>query len=434
MGVEKTTEVRRRILKVIKWGAVLFAGMVVLFTGWYLTRPTLPENAYEVYQSTSVKPGFAGAADSTQAWARAVGRDLGLPSISLAVGVDGEVVWAKAIGMADLDEGIAATLETPYRIGSVSKAVTSVGLARLVQDGRIDPDAAVRTYVPAFPEKRWPVPVRLLAGHMGGVRHYADCCGRTFLKEMFNRERYASVTDALEIFSDDPLLFEPGTGFQYSTHGYTLLSAVLEGAAGQPFLAFMEQEIFAHLGMEHTKPDDGSATDPGRAVPYHRDRLIAPLFFRLGLAGQSFATRYVRPPDANPSYKWAGGGFLSTASDLVRLANALMCHQFLDSLSVELLWTPQLLPDGSMNPQRYGMGWRIDREAELLGLADSVRVVHHGGSSPGGSAFLLLVPEARVAVAVLTNLTLDDPQPLRHAVYRIAGEFVQARRKGPQEP
>jgi CubicO group peptidase (beta-lactamase class C family) len=111
------------------------------------------------------------------------------------------------------------------------------------------------------------------------------------------------------------------------------------------------------------------------------------------------------------------------------MANALMSYQFLDSTTVELLWTPQLLPDGSLNSQRYGMGWRIDREAELLGLADSVRVVHHGGSSPGSSAFLLLVPEADVAVAVLTNMMLSQPRPMRLEAYRIAGEFVRARER-----
>ena len=149
-----------------------------------------------------------------------------------------------------------------------------------------------------------------------------------------------------------------------------------------------------------------------------------PLASLLGLG-----TRYAHPPDGNPSYKWAGGGFLSTPSDLVRMANALMSFELLDSVTVELLWMPQLLSDGSMNPQRYGMGWRIDREAALLGLADSVRVVHHGGSTPGSSAFLLLVPEARVAVAVLTNVMLPQPWPMRRQAYRIAGEFVRARER-----
>ncbi len=410
-----------RMLKVVKWGILVAAGMLALFTGWFLTLPTLPSNVFAVSESPSVKAPYAVAADSAQAWARELARDLGLPSISLAVGVDGEVVWASAFGLATLDDPVRATVNTPYRIASVSKAVTSVGLARLVQDGRIDLDAPVRTYAPAFPEKRWPVPIRLLAGHMGGVRHYANRFGPTLLKEMLNRQRYASVTDALEIFADDPLLYEPGTGFQYSTHGYTLLSAVLEGAAGQPYLAFMDRAVFTPLGMEHTGPDDGTASDPRPAVPYHRDRLIDRLL------GGWLDPRYARPPLADPSYKWAGGGLLSTASDLVRMANGLMSYEFLDTATVERLWTPQRLADGSVNPQRYGLGWRIDREAELLGLADSVRVVHHGGSSYGGSSFLLLVPEARVAVAVLTNATVSPPRPLRLATYRIAGEFVRAR-------
>ncbi len=417
----------RRILKAMKWSAAFFVGLLALFIAWFLTRPTLPPDNYAVFGPPAVKAPYAAAADSALTWAIRIARDLGLPSISLAVGVDGEVVWASALGQADLEKRIGTSIYTPYRIGSVSKAVTSVGLARLIQDGRIDLDAPVRSYVPAFPEKRWAVPVGLLASHMGGVRHYTSRFGRTLLKETLNREHYASVTDALEIFADDPLQYEPGTAFQYSTHGYTLLSAVMEGAAGKPFLAYMDEAVFTPLGMEHTGPDDGNATSPLSAVPYHMDRVVDPLLARLGSPGRSLHTRYVRPPDADPSYKWAGGGFLSTASDLVRMANALMSYEFVDSATVERLWTPQRLPDGSMNPQKYGMGWRIDREAELLGLADSVRVVHHGGSSPGGSAFLLLVPEAYVAVAVLTNRTLSQPEPMRLQAYRIAGEFVRAR-------
>jgi len=415
----------RRILKVLKWGVVFHVIALAVFMVWFFTRPTLPPNAYEVFDPPPTAAPYASPADSAQVWALQIARQLGLPSISLAVGVDDEVVWAMAVGQADFAKRLGTSVYTPYRIGSVSKAVTSVGLARLFQDGRIDLDAPVRTYVAAFPTKRWPVPVGLLAGHMGGVRHYANPFGRKFLKETFNREHYASVTDALEIFADDPLLYEPGTAFQYSTHGYTLLSAAMEGASGQAYLVFMHQRVFTPLGMEHTGPDDGTLFGPLPAVPYHMDQVIAPLLTRLGSPDRSLRRRYVRPPDADPSYKWAGGGLLSTPSDLVRMANALMSYEIADSLTVERLWTPQRLSDGSVNPQRYGMGWRIEHEAELLGLSDSVRVVHHGGSSPGGSAFLLLVPESRVAVAVVTNVTLSQPGPLRREAYRIAGVFIR---------
>jgi CubicO group peptidase (beta-lactamase class C family) len=84
------------------------------------------------------------------------------------------------------------------------------------------------------------------------------------------------------------------------------------------------------------------------------------------------------------------------------------------------------MPDGSPNPQNYGMGWRIDRESGLIGRRDTVRVIHHGGASPGGSAFLLLVPADRVAIAVLTNRSLDNPGPLRREAYWAAGAFARA--------
>lgn len=138
--------------------------------------------------------------------------------------------------------------------------------------------------------------------------------------------------------------------------------------------------------------------------------------------------RFIDPPDADPSYKCPGGGLLSTSGDLVRLAGRLMDHTLLDSALVDLLWTPQLLPDGTPNPQNYGMGWRIDRAIGLLGQSDTLRVVHHGGASPGGSSFLLLVPDEHVAVAVMTNRGLRDAGPLRNSTYAIARAFILARR------
>jgi CubicO group peptidase (beta-lactamase class C family) len=103
-----------------------------------------------------------------------------------------------------------------------------------------------------------------------------------------------------------------------------------------------------------------------------------------------------------------------------------MRGELVDPAMVDQLWTPQAMPDGSPNPQNYGMGWRIDRESGLIGRSDTVRVVHHGGASPGASAFLLVVPKDRVAIAVLTNRSLANPGPLRREAYWAAGAFARA--------
>lgn len=114
------------------------------------------------------------------------------------------------------------TAETRFRIGSVSKALTSVAVGRLLQDGRLDLDSPVQRYVPGFPAKRYPITVRQVAGHLAGIRHY-------FPGEFENREHYPTITQGLAIFAADSLLFEPGTAFAYSSYGYNLLGAVIEG-------------------------------------------------------------------------------------------------------------------------------------------------------------------------------------------------------------
>ena len=154
-------------------------------------------------------------------------RILGAPGASICVMRDGAVVWSRAFGFADLEQSVPATTETRFRIGSVSKSLTSVAIGRLVQDGQLDLDAPVQRYVPGFPVKRYPITVRQVAGHLAGIRHYAT-------GEFENREHYATVTEGLAIFAADSLLFEPGTQFSYSSYGYNLLGAVIEGAWGSP--------------------------------------------------------------------------------------------------------------------------------------------------------------------------------------------------------
>lgn len=398
--------VKRWLWRMVKVGAL--AGLVVMVAGgaWWLSRPEAGPRDLELREERLIRPADRVAADSALGMIAGVARELGLPSVSVAVGVEGEVVWAAALGTADLAGGRGASLRTVYRAGSVSKSMTGLAVAELVERGALDLDASVHRYLPGYPVKRWAVTPGHLGAHTGGVRHYAGPGEPGFFAEQLSKRRYGSVDEALSIFSGDSLLFEPGTGFQYSTHGFTLLSAVAESAAGVPFLALLERELWTPLGMQDTRPDDLSVVDSMRAVPY------------VALGG-----RLLHVEGADPSYKWAGGGILTTPTDLVRMGNGLLSGRLIaDSLRAALL-TPRPLADGSPNPQRYALGWRNGAEAELLGSTDTLDVLHHGGASPGGSSFLLLIPEGRGVVAVMTNLSLGDPRRLRSVAYRALGLF-----------
>ncbi len=310
-----------------------------------------------------------------------------LPGVSVAVGVDGEIVWAEGFGWADLEKGVPVTPLTRFRIGSASKGLTSAAIGLLHERGALDLDGPVRTYVPGFPEKEWPISTRQLMGHVAGIRHYVREDEILREEEIYSSRHYDTVLESLEIFAADPLLFRPGTEYSYSGFGWNLVSAVVERAAGESFLEFMRTEVFAPLGMRHSVPDDVFRIIPHRASSYVRDS-----------DGRLQNERYV-----DQSNIWAAGGFLSTPSDLVRFGFAMLEADVLKPETVEMLWTSLLLESGETTG--YGLGWFISER-------DGHRVVASPGSSIGGRCAFVILPDDNLVLAVTSNLTGAEVQPI----------------------
>ena len=258
-------------------------------------------------------------------------------------------------------------------MGSVSKPLTSIALGLLYEEGKLDLDSPVQRYVPGFPVKRWPITVRQVAGHLAGIRHYND-------GEFENMLHYPTVDSGLSIFKNDSLLFEPGTRYSYSSYGWNLLSAVIEGASGQPFLDFMRTRVFGPAGMTHTGPEFADSLIPFRARFYTRG----------DSAGPVLNAQYV-----DNSYKWAGGGFLSTTEDLARFGQLLLDGKLLKPATRDLWWTSQKTTDGKETG--YGIGWGTSTDS-----TGRVRIGHTGGSM-GGTASLQIFPREKLVIALLVN-------------------------------
>ncbi|HDR88625.1 MAG TPA: class A beta-lactamase-related serine hydrolase [Bacteroidetes bacterium] len=322
----------------------------------------------------------------------------GIPGLAVAVSVNGERVWSQGFGYADLEHRVPVDPGTTlFRVGSVSKSFTSAAMARLVDKGQISPDSLVQVYVPSFPWKNDSITLRMVAGHLAGIRHYRG-------DEFMNNRFYPSVDEGLSIFITDSLLFRPGTRYSYSSYGYNLLSATLEKAAGKDFLTLMEEEVFGPAGMEHTLPDYSDSIITGRTDFYVTDSL----------------ERIVHAPDVDNSYKWAGGGFLSTAEDLLCFARAVQTDSFISRPVLEEFIRSQATSDGE--PTHYGLGWATRTNA--LGMP----WFGHSGGSIGGTTQLIIYPEQQVAVAMVCNLS-DAPYGDIH--HRLACLFIP---EGPALP
>jgi CubicO group peptidase (beta-lactamase class C family) len=318
-------------------------------------------------------------------------RERGYPGIAIAVSVDEETVWSEGFGYADLEQRVPMWPSVKFRVGSVSKSMTSAAVATLVDAGRLDLDVPIQRYVASFPEKPHPITTRQLGGHLAGIRTYEG-------DENFIRDPYSSVVDALSIFQDDPLLHPPGTAFSYTSYGFNLISAVVEGASGQPFLDYMDDAVFRPLGMRETVADWLTPIVPGRASYYVRND----------------AGLVVNAPFVNNSYKWAGGGFLSTTEDVLRFANAHLREGYLSKASRKMLFTEQQTNVGA--GVGYGFGWFIQQDDT------GRRLLSHAGGSVGGTSLMIMQPEARVVVVGLINLTGANNDVVREVLNR----FVDA--------
>jgi serine beta-lactamase-like protein LACTB len=317
----------------------------------------------------------------------------GIPGISLAVAVDGKIVYSEGYGLADLEQRVPVWPTTKFRIASISKPLTATALMQLVEAGKLDLDAPVQKYVPSFPDKGAPITTRMAAGHLAGIRHYKD-------NEFEISRHYYSVTEGLKIFEDDPLVAPPGTKFSYSSYGFNLVSAVIEGASGENFLQYMQDHVFTPLGMAHT------AADQNKQIVEERAR-----FYELTKSGNPENAPYV-----DNSYKWAGGGFLSTAEDLVQFGSALLRPGFLKQESLKQLFTSQKTTAGEATG--YGIGWGV-------GKTGSGKIVYeHAGGAVGGTSQLIVYPESGVVIAMINNLS-GAPWK-REEVEAVAEKFVAA--------
>jgi len=297
----------------------------------------------------------------------------GIPGLSAAVALDRRVQWAEGFGKADLENSVPAKPSTVYRLASISKPITAVAVMQLVEQGKLDLDAPVQKYVPAFPEKAWRLTTRQVLGHLGGIRHYRS---RT---EVDSTKRYASLTEALEIFKDDPLLFEPGARFSYSTYGYNLLGCVVEGASRERFPDYLREHIFRPAEMKTIRVDDVAEIIPNRAQGYRR----AP-------DGTLFNSNL-----ADTSNKIPGGGLCGGVEDLARFVIALERGSLLKKSTIDLMFTRQRLADGSLTD--YGLGWFLRQDKGPL-------EVFHAGGQQRVSTFLYLLPSERLSVALMCNL------------------------------
>lgn len=368
-------------------------------------RPLLPLAALLLWLAPAAT--LAGPAPEAQAMAylQELWRSTGTPGISVAVLHQGKLVFSQGVGFADLDNMVPASGSTVWNIGSISKPLAAAAVLQLVEQGKVRLDDPIQAYVPTFPDKGSPVTIRHILTHTSGIRHYRDT-DFPDSKGNENMKPVASLEEGIRIFKDDPLLFKPGEYYSYSSYAVNLLQGVVEKAGGMSFEDYMRRHVWSPAGMLSTAFDI-----PERIVP-HRAR-----------GYQIVDGRTLNYPYGDLTYKFAGGGMISTAEDLVRFAAALNRGILLKPETVALMYLPT---DPVLQYQENGAPRQLDFSQALIWriFKDEAgrTFVNHCGTVKGFNSCLVNYPDRDLVVAIVGN---GHPvTPARNAAVAFARIFL----------
>jgi len=347
---------------------------------------------------------WAGAAEQARQIVRASMSENNLAGLSVAVGIDGEIVWAEGFGFADIESSLPVTPHHRFRTGTASIVFTSAAIGLLLDQGRLKLDDEIQRYVPEFPAKQWPVTVRQAMGDVAGLKGEDPDDG------VLTSSHCERPADAVALFAKEPLLFQPGTEYRDSTFGWVLLSAVVEAASDTPFAAFLNERILRPLGMLDTFKESVTNAPPDAATSYNPRFAANPVYG-------------IKPlPKFDYSCHAGSNGFLSTPSDLVRFGMAINRGKLLRPQTVQTLQTPQRLTSGKSSGQQtsYGLGW--DLKTVTLAGQQVQAAGHNGHFWVEEVASLLTFPERGLAVAVMSNVSFAGTPSVAE---RVAQTFAE---------
>jgi CubicO group peptidase (beta-lactamase class C family)/D-alanyl-D-alanine dipeptidase len=359
---------------------------------------------------TNIAPrkDYAPVATTLESLIRQEIADKDLPAFSIAL-VDGnEVVWAQGFGYQDPEHKIPATAHTVYRVGSVSKLFTDIGIMQMVEAGKINLDVPVSQYIPDFhPQNPFtnPITLRQLMSHRSGLLREPP------LGNYFDPTE-PTLEATVRSMNSTEMVYDPGTHQKYSNAGIAVVGYTLQQLNHQSFPEYLKQAVLAPLGMHESSfaPEPDLTRNLAKAYMWTYDGLKFPApTFELGLA--------------------PAGCMYSTVSDLAQFLMVLFDGgrgpkaQVLQRETLEQMWTPQFAKPGQK--KGYGLGFAV---SEL----DGRRVIGHGGAIYGFATEVVGLPEDKLGVVTVT--TMDAANAVTNAVARHALQLMLALRSGKPLP
>lgn len=309
---------------------------------------------------------------------------------AILVSQNGEIIYKKASGNANIELGVPTQTDHVFEIGSITKQFTAVAILMLEEGGKLKVEDEITKYLSDYPTNGYTITIHHLLNHTSGIQSYTDMATWAAIWRLDK-----SVDELIDVFKNEPMQFEPGTQWVYSNSGYVLLGAIIEKVSGMTYEAFLQEKIFEPLGMKHTTYGSRKKLVMNRAAGYER----APDGF------------YNNAEFLSMTQPYAAGSIMSTVGDLNIWMNALKNNKLIGAKSLQKAWTNYKLSNGSST--NYGYGFAL---SEINGSP----TIEHSGGIFGYSSNGIYLPEEDVYTIVLTNCSCNSPYDFSTRVAAIA--------------
>jgi len=295
------------------------------------------------------------------------------PGASVLVAKGDQILLKKGYGLADAEHRLPIAPHMTFRLGSITKQFTAVGILMLQQDGLLKVSDNINAYLPDYPTHGEAITIAQLLQHTSGIPNYTSFPG--FMDTM---RTDLTIPDLLDVFKDKPLDFKPGSKWNYSNSAYVVLGALIEKLSGTSYADFVSKRIFTPLGMTNSHYGSNVTVIPNRARGYQRTE-------------QGFTNA----PFISMSLPHAAGSLLASSEDMLKWHKGLLSGALLPRDVLKAAWTSGVLTSG--DETGYGFGWNT-------GVYEGSNVYVHGGGIPGFNTYGAILPADDIYVIILSNL------------------------------
>ena len=312
------------------------------------------------------------------------------PGADFLIAINGEIIYKKAFGLANLELGVPMKTDNVFEIGSMTKQFTAIAILMLADQGKLQVDDEITAYIPDYPTQGHKITLHHLLTHTSGIKSFTSM---KELNDIANKD--LTPLEIIDFFKNEPMDFAPGDQFKYNNSGYVILGYVIEKASGQTYADYVEEHIFKRLGMTSSQYASHKKVIQRRASGYrHRDVYIN--------------TRHI-----SFTIPYASGSLMSSVDDMFLWQEAIKNNVLISKETTEKAFTNYSLNNGE--PINYGYGWHLKTNDGMLSR-------EHGGSIFGFKSMGVYLPGSDIYVIGLTNCDCNSPTKVTRQIAELVAK------------